>query len=573
MSAAHHVQWPEKPYRGLNYFRPQDRPLLSGRISDVENCGTLLAHPRTRILLVHGATGCGKSSFLRAGLIPALEEQGSAYLFLKSPGSDDEALFIRCTDTPIEQISQQIFLFLHSTFEQKTPLGPVKVDLSRALLGAVGWDEFLKICREENGTLESLKIISQVIPQTLVLVVDQAEEVLTLNPSHQDFENRYLFFSFLREFQTSEFAARIILTIRTEFFGRFVDAIHSSGSSLQEFQHLFLGDLSENALIDAIQLPTSKQQLGSFGIPYEVYKFQFEDGLPQQIVADAVKTALSGPALPIIQLVCLGLFEEACALGEKNIQINKYTSKGGVDGKLIDHIRQTIQRLYVDDAQYKSDIGAIRNWLQEFYTMQDDGTVVARPHAKQWCIERLAGIFLHPSELLAALSSPQVMILREIRNVKPNGRIIDELTLGHDSVALALKRWPEREATEQIQTAAIKEKEYRSLNSFKSSKYLYVANIISLGVVIGWFLTDVTTGKIASLLSNFFPRLDEYSNFFVSFFSSSTYSLFGVGFALALISLLKNSLSLLGDEFLIRMLYRADKLPEPIRKVVYFFLG
>ena len=29
-----------------------------------------------------------------------MEEQGGAYLFLKTPGADDDALFIRCTDHP-----------------------------------------------------------------------------------------------------------------------------------------------------------------------------------------------------------------------------------------------------------------------------------------------------------------------------------------------------------------------------------------------------------------------------------------------------------------------------------------
>src|SRR4051812_28302171 len=75
-------EWPEQPYRGLNFFRPQDRPLMAGRDTDVATCAERLAHPETRVLLVHGSTGCGKSSFLRAGLIPAMEEQDIGYLFL-----------------------------------------------------------------------------------------------------------------------------------------------------------------------------------------------------------------------------------------------------------------------------------------------------------------------------------------------------------------------------------------------------------------------------------------------------------------------------------------------------------
>jgi Novel STAND NTPase 1 len=73
--------WPEKPYRGLNYLRRADRPLLAGRDEDVAVCTELLAHPETRVLMLHGSTGCGKSSFMRAGLIPGLESEGRGSSF------------------------------------------------------------------------------------------------------------------------------------------------------------------------------------------------------------------------------------------------------------------------------------------------------------------------------------------------------------------------------------------------------------------------------------------------------------------------------------------------------------
>jgi hypothetical protein len=44
---------------------------------DVDACIQRFSSAETRILLLHGNTGCGKSSFLRAGLIPGLKS-GSA---------------------------------------------------------------------------------------------------------------------------------------------------------------------------------------------------------------------------------------------------------------------------------------------------------------------------------------------------------------------------------------------------------------------------------------------------------------------------------------------------------------
>lgn len=68
--------WPDEPYKGLQYYSAADRRLFSGREHDIDVCVLRLTSPETRILLLHGYTGCGKSSFLRAGLIPAIEDAG-----------------------------------------------------------------------------------------------------------------------------------------------------------------------------------------------------------------------------------------------------------------------------------------------------------------------------------------------------------------------------------------------------------------------------------------------------------------------------------------------------------------
>ena len=58
------------PYRGLLYFREEDAPLFHGR--DAAITQLLDAVDRHPLVAVVGDSGSGKSSVVRAGLLPAL---------------------------------------------------------------------------------------------------------------------------------------------------------------------------------------------------------------------------------------------------------------------------------------------------------------------------------------------------------------------------------------------------------------------------------------------------------------------------------------------------------------------
>jgi energy-coupling factor transporter ATP-binding protein EcfA2 len=60
------------PYPGLRPFQPEEAHLFFGREAQVEDMLARLED--RRFLAVVGTSGCGKSSLVRAGLIPALEQ-------------------------------------------------------------------------------------------------------------------------------------------------------------------------------------------------------------------------------------------------------------------------------------------------------------------------------------------------------------------------------------------------------------------------------------------------------------------------------------------------------------------
>src|SRR3569833_1038278 len=74
------------PYRGLESFREEDAEWFFGREALTATLLERVLERREGVLAVTGPSGSGKSSLLRAGLIPALA--GTATLLPLTPGAD-----------------------------------------------------------------------------------------------------------------------------------------------------------------------------------------------------------------------------------------------------------------------------------------------------------------------------------------------------------------------------------------------------------------------------------------------------------------------------------------------------
>ena len=60
------------PYPGLRSFEPEEAHLFFGRERQIHEL--IVRLDRTRFLAVVGTSGCGKSSLVRAGLLPKLSQ-------------------------------------------------------------------------------------------------------------------------------------------------------------------------------------------------------------------------------------------------------------------------------------------------------------------------------------------------------------------------------------------------------------------------------------------------------------------------------------------------------------------
>ena len=100
------------PFPGLRPFGPEENHLFFGRERIVDQLLTRLR--RTRFLGVIGSSGCGKSSLVRAGLIPSLH--GGV------PGSQVDVSVLQVS-TPLQYFSSLHSLsFSHTLLVYNSPI-------------------------------------------------------------------------------------------------------------------------------------------------------------------------------------------------------------------------------------------------------------------------------------------------------------------------------------------------------------------------------------------------------------------------------------------------------------------
>ncbi len=248
------------PYRGLDPFDEDAAEWFFGRGNDIERLLARLAAQR-RLILIASASGSGKSSLVRAGVLPHVrsEDTGATTILVMRPGS------MPCRALAEAIVDQLGFLDPVEKLERIQRLRAVFVETPDLMPGA------LEPFQADGGRV--------------LLFVDQLEEVFTLSGSgHQDhpgdrgrggsFESEAsVFLAGLAQAVTSKRTVQVVATVRADFLGHCLEDAHL-GPLVPDSQYL-LGPLSRDSLRDAVVRPAERVGL------------QFQDGLVEQLVADA----------------------------------------------------------------------------------------------------------------------------------------------------------------------------------------------------------------------------------------------------------------------------------------------
>jgi hypothetical protein len=436
------AQWPEHPYRGLDFYRETDALLFRERGKDIEECAAILLGFGVKILLLQGSSGSGKSSFLRAGLIPHLKREERRNFFLSGRNS-----VIRCTCDPLPEVAWSLVDTLENIGPAKESTCHGGTSDREALADAAVREEIRRKIEQAlpgpreklaDVLVEELVEICDELPGKLVLVLDQAEEVLTLAPSGwMGNETATAFFRFLEGVYLRNVDTRLVVALRTEYYGRFRDELRISDDRLGKrprsggVEPYLLRPLREkSALLGIINAPTlAAREDGT-----SVYDFAFEEGLAEQIADDLVETFPHGSATPALQVVCSSLHER---LTEKDRTIThaEYAGLGRIKGIADNYLARGIR---ASGARTKAEDDKWGELLHCLVSRQGGGTLVSLIQSLEE-LEREAQDLGIRGDIRAGLVKLTRGTAPLLRGEPPEAP--QNFSLKHDVVAVVLARW------------------------------------------------------------------------------------------------------------------------------------
>ena len=275
----------EPPYMGLRYFDTQDADLFYGREALTRE---LLARvQKESVLAIVGASGSGKSSVARAGLIPAWTKENERGVIL----------VITPTAHPLESLAASLTRESESVTATSTLMDDLKND-SRSLRLYV---------KKTLGETKSL------------LLIDQFEETFTLC---KDTDERKAFIENLLSLADEDGAARVVITLRADFYHHCAE-YEGLRNALKTHQE-YIGAMTADELRQAITTPAEKNG------------WDFQTALVDLILSDV---GTEPGALPLLSHALLETWKRRQG---RTLTLQGYHEAGGVKKA----IAQTAESVY-----------------------------------------------------------------------------------------------------------------------------------------------------------------------------------------------------------------------------------
>lgn len=285
---------PINPYRGLLPFEEASSEHFHGRAALVDELVTVMSDPACRLLAVIGASGSGKSSVVRAGLLPMLRHDAV-------PGSST--------------------WFVTAMTPGPHPFEALETALLRVAVNPPG-ELLSQLTDGDRGVHRS---IDRLLPESdgeLLLVIDQFEELFTNGDPAATTHFLDAISVALTEPTTR---LRIVLTLRADFHDR-------------PLQHPRFAPVLTTGSVAVT--PLSPEELEAVIVePARAVGVDFETGLVARIMADTTRQPGS---LPLLEYALTQAFERSDG---QRIIADDYDSLGGIDGALVQRAEELHDQL------------------------------------------------------------------------------------------------------------------------------------------------------------------------------------------------------------------------------------
>ncbi|HEX9595589.1 MAG TPA: BTAD domain-containing putative transcriptional regulator [Anaerolineales bacterium] len=306
----------EPPYKGLQHFDEEDAELFFGREALIAKLVSRLSALTSstegkngeRFLAVIGASGSGKSSLLRAGLISALRAGQPLFDGTLPPAGSTgwEIRLLTPSAHPLEALA--------TCLTQQADSVRVTANLINDL--AV----------ESNALhLFARKILSPGSRGTLLLIIDQFEELFTLCRSEAE---RGAFVDNLMVAAEMDGPVFVIIALRSDFYAH-CGAYSALRDALQARQ-MYLGRMSPDELRRAVTGPA------------DLHGWGFEPGLVDYLLRE-VKDEPGG--LPLLSHALLETWQRRRG---RTLTFTGYRESGGVHGAVARTAERVFQELDAD---------------------------------------------------------------------------------------------------------------------------------------------------------------------------------------------------------------------------------
>jgi WD40 repeat protein len=285
------------PWRGLLAYEERHAPLFFGREEEAESAVSELLE--SNALLVVGASGSGKSSLVRAGVLPALAERAAR------ESRNQTSVIVVPRSSPIKALAQAFQDAYESDDAAATAnWSRTVVGLLPASPGAVKPDALLHLMRglARDG-------------RRVVLFVDQLEEVATLCPDRGE-RDRFLDLLCTLVEEASSGIAMVVAAVRADLLEPLLE--HEGIRQALEQHQFLLGPMQPDRLERVVFGPMKNRRSG------------VEPGFAEVITSDVREQP---GALALVSQVLTTIWDER---GNYGGQLTKqgYLDAGGVFGAL-----------------------------------------------------------------------------------------------------------------------------------------------------------------------------------------------------------------------------------------------